>query len=139
MARYVQQGKIAADGLCAARGIPAPAVMPAAAVGAGGVAPATVAPVAGVANPPTHVWVCFEDSGGRKRGDVVAEEPHPLPPGSVMIGDHGIVRAVGLSTEPCFVKRVPSCSIQVGGCSHSQSISMPRESGAVSSLRLSAS
>lgn len=125
LADYIQRGQVMADALKAARGIPAAPGVPAAAPGvvAAPVAPAPLggalgaapvaakdvgAPAAGpAAVAVTYCWVSVEDAGGRKRGDIVVQDPQGLPPGHVVLGDRGVVPGLAVGEGPCLVQRVP--------------------------------
>lgn len=114
MANYYVQGRALADAARVARGLHAP-VPPA-------VAPAMVppppAPVPGVlagalpapvplAAPAApllaNTWISLEDKGRIKRGDVLAVDPAPLPPGHVAAGDRALVPIDG---ECIFARKV---------------------------------
>ena len=102
LAHYYVQGRALADAARVARGlhhVPAPpAVAPA-------IAPPPPAPVPGVLGgappgaPPAAVaapvlattWIALEDKGRIKRGDVLAVDPTPLPPGHLVSGDRALV------------------------------------------------
>ena len=52
------------------------------------------------------MWVAIEAAGGRKRGDIVAVEPNPLPINHVRLGSRAIVPDLLGGGEGCLVKRV---------------------------------
>ncbi|CAE7710379.1 ANK1 [Symbiodinium sp. CCMP2592] len=74
---------------------------PPAPVAAGGV-PQGAAPV--IPGGPT-TWVALEDVGTHKRGDVIAVDPGPLPPGHVVLGNRALV-PVGLEVM-AVIKTTP--------------------------------
>lgn len=122
LALHMQQGRIEAQaervrrGLAPVAAAPAglapvagvPQVVPPVAPPAGVLGPA-VAPAAGagmVGPQPTFVWVAIEESGGRKRGDVLVVEPAALPAGSLVLGDRALVPSAVAGGSACFAKRV---------------------------------
>lgn len=114
LGNHMYQGKIAANSVRLAAGLPplppaggghgvvapppgvaAPPAPPAAVPGVlGGVAPPAPVP-AGVAGAgaaePIDTWVLIEESGGRSKGDILAVDPTPLPPGSSIQGERALV------------------------------------------------
>ena len=53
-------------------------------------------------------WVAIEDAGPYKAGDVVGQDPAPLPPGSLVVGEKGLVISNG---QAVFVKKVPQTEV----------------------------
>ena len=66
-------------------------------------APAHVAPAGA-----TDSWVVMEDGDFHKKGDVVAVDPNPLPPGHVMLGERGVIVS---GTKHVFVKKVAAADV----------------------------
>ena len=119
LARYTLQGRVQANAIRAAAGLP-----PLVRLGAGPVAPvAQVAPPAGLAAPapppgllggaaaaaPALVanttWVALESKGAITRGDVLAVDPNPLPPGSSVSGTRALYPVDG---DVIYAKKVPA-------------------------------
>ena len=127
LATHMANGRVTANILRAGQGLPplgvgvvaqpaapappvaAPAVVPPpppGVLGGGVAAVPAVAAAAGVA----EVWIAIEDSGGYKRGDQICEDPNPLPPGHVMLGEKAVVPGKqGVSS--CFAQKVPRADI----------------------------
>lgn len=107
---YRQQGIVMAEAQLRAAGLPLPGGGPAA------VAPAPAAPPAnrpgqlgggqvaqnggGVAD----TWIALEDGGAYKRGDIVAQDPNPLPAGCLTLHNRGVLPA---GAESILIKKVP--------------------------------
>ena len=85
---------------------PAAPAAPPGLLGGGARAPPAMAAGAGVG----EVWVAIEEAGGRKKGDVIFEDPHPLPAGHIVLGDRAIVPGVA-GESGCFVKKVPRAEL----------------------------
>ncbi|CAK9012348.1 unnamed protein product [Durusdinium trenchii] len=85
---------------------PAAPAAPPGLLGGGARAPPAMAAGAGVG----EVWVAIEEAGGRKKGDVICEDPHPLPAGHIVLGDRAIVPGVA-GESGCFVKKVPRAEL----------------------------
>ena len=123
LANFMRQGSIEANAIRALRGIPNGPVVPVPPAPAAPVAPppsgvlapqppAVVAAPAAPAGAAAAVaggkcWVCVEDAGGRKKGDIVVHDPGALPAGSLQLGDKALVPALDGSGSACYVKHVP--------------------------------
>ena len=114
MANYYVQGRALADAARVARGlhapvppVVAPAMVPPPPAPVPGVlagAPPAPAPLAAAAAPLlANTWISLEDKGRIKRGDVLAVDPAPLPPGHVAAGDRALVPIDG---ECIFARKV---------------------------------
>ena len=123
LARHLADGRVAANIIRAGLGMaplaaggpaplpaapapPAP-IAPAAPPGAlGGAGAVPVVAGAGIAD----VWVAMEDSAGRKKGEIICEDPNPLPVGHVLMGNKALVPGPG-GADACFVKKVSRAEV----------------------------
>lgn len=63
------------------------------------------APAAAVGAGVADTWVVVEDGEAHKKGDVVAVDPNPLPPGHMVAGLRGIIPS---GTQHVLMKKVPA-------------------------------
>ena len=110
LADFMLQGRIQGNAIRAAAGLPP--------VGPGGAAP-PVAPVAqAVPAPPVaavagaagveDTWIAMEDGGRFKVGDTIVQDPNPLPPGSLVLGNRAIITSDGHSV---VLRKVPASEV----------------------------
>lgn len=106
LARFMQQGRAEANQIRAAAGLahlPAPGVAIAAPAPVAAPSPPPVAPPPGILGPGpvpagglgvlpnvVNTWVALEKVGTVSRGDVLAVDPSPLPPGCQVSGDRAL-------------------------------------------------
>lgn len=97
----------------------APRILPGAVYGFQPLSPAELSPpvpgaLGGVIGPAAagggaaDTWVAIEDAGPYKAGDVVSQDPTPLPPGSLVVGEKGLVISNG---QAVFVKKAPQTDV----------------------------
>lgn len=110
LAQFVLQGRVQANAIRAVAGLPP--------LGPGGHA-APGPPVAAVPAPPPVVpaagnvedtWIAADDCGRFKRGDIVVQDPNPLPPGCLVLGNRALMTSDAITV---VLKKVPASEVSM--------------------------
>lgn len=93
LANFKLQGRVQGDAIRALAGLP-PANAGPAAVPPAQAMPAVPAPAPG-GGAVADTWIAMEDVGQYKRGDIVIQDPNPLPAGSMSLGNRALITVAG--------------------------------------------